>query len=89
MFKYLSKIPVGLQNLIRVIQPKSSIPMTDQLFQRNFVEPLIHSNYNLSKSIGQIKVNEESPETWISSHHLATEHGLEKVYGYLSITTMS
>ena len=59
---------------------KSSIPMTDQLFQQNFIEPLIHSNYNFSKSIGQIGVNEEYPETWISCHHLATEHGLQKVY---------
>ena len=45
---------------------KSSIPMTDKLFQQNFIDPLIHSNYNFSKSIGSIGVNEESPETWVS-----------------------
>ncbi len=59
---------------------KSSIPMTDKLFQQNFIDPLIHSNYNFSKSIGSIGVNEESPETWISCDHLASEHGLKEVY---------
>jgi hypothetical protein len=59
---------------------KSSIPMTDRLFQQNFIEPLIYSNYNFSKSIGQIGINEKYPETWISCHHLANEHGLEKLY---------
>lgn len=58
----------------------SSIPMADKLFKQNFIDPLIHSNYNFSKSIGYIGVNEESPKTWISCHHLATEHGLKKVY---------
>ena len=58
----------------------SSIAMTDKLFQQNFIDPLIHGNYNLSKSIGHIGVNEESPKTWISCHHLATERGLQKVY---------
>jgi hypothetical protein len=58
----------------------SSIAMTDKLFQHNFIDPLIHSNYNFSKSIGYIGVNEESPKTWISCSHLATEHGLKKVY---------
>ena len=59
---------------------ESSIPMTDTLFQQNFIDPLIRSNYNFCKSIGQIGVNEESPKTWISCHHLATERGLQEVY---------
>ena len=59
---------------------KSSILMTDKLFQQNFIDPLILSNYNFSKAIGHIGVNEESPKTWISCPHLATEHGLQKVY---------
>ena len=59
---------------------KSSIPMTDKIFQQNFVDPLININHSFSKSIGYSGVTEKSHKTWISCDHLVTESGLREVY---------
>jgi hypothetical protein len=59
---------------------KSSIPMTDKLFQETLVDPLIDSHYNFSKNIGCSGINKESQTAWISCPHMVTETGLKEVY---------
>jgi hypothetical protein len=61
--------------LIRV-----SRPMTDKLFQANFIDPLLKGNYHFSESPGHISNDPEAFKTWISCSHLATKAGLQKAY---------
>jgi len=57
-----------------------SKPMTDTLFQENFINPLLDSNYNFSKILGYIEANDYAPKTWISCPHLKTTDKLKDVY---------
>ena len=59
---------------------KSSIPMTDKLFQENLVDPLIYCNYKFSKNIDRSGINEKHQTAWISCPHMVTETGLKEVY---------
>lgn len=58
----------------------SSRPMTDSLFQENFIGPLIDSNYNFTKILGYRGDYDPSPKTWISCAHTATKDCLKKAY---------
>jgi hypothetical protein len=59
---------------------RSSRPMTDQLFQENFINPLLESNYHFTEPLGHIGDDPETLRTWISCSHLATKAGLQKAY---------
>ena len=64
-----------LSDLIR-----SSRPMTDRLFQENFVAPLIDSNYSFNKILGHSGDCDASSKNWISCSHTATKGRLRKAY---------
>jgi len=55
-------------------------PMTDKIFQDNFIAPLIHSNFNFTKLFEQEKDCENPPKTWITCSHTATRSSLKKAY---------
>jgi hypothetical protein len=55
-------------------------PMTDNIFQDNFIAPLIHSNFNFTKLFEQEKDCENPPKTWITCSHTATRSSLKKAY---------
>ena len=58
----------------------SSLPMTDQLFQKNIVDPLLDSNYNFTREAGYIAENEKTPKTWVTCSHFSDKSGLLDVY---------
>jgi hypothetical protein len=58
----------------------SSIPMTDRMFQQNFISPLIDSNYNFTKLLGERTDDRTSSKTWISCPHTITQDRLKKLY---------
>jgi len=58
----------------------SSRPMTDILFQENFISPLIDSNFNFTKLFEQQEDFENPPKTWITCSHTATRDSLQKAY---------
>jgi len=55
-------------------------PMTDKIFQENFIGPLIDSNFNFTKLFEQEKDYENPPKTWITCSHTATQSSLKKAY---------
>jgi hypothetical protein len=55
-------------------------PMTDKIFQDNFIAPLIHSNFNFTKLFEQEEDCENPPKTWITCSHTATRRSLKKAY---------
>lgn len=55
-------------------------PMTDTLFQENFVSALIDSNFNFNKIFEQHETCDTPPKTWITCSHTATRHSLKKAY---------
>jgi hypothetical protein len=59
---------------------KSSRSMTDRLFQENFVNPLIHSNFNFTNKYTYIEEDQNSRKTWICCSHLSTKAKLNDVY---------
>lgn len=59
---------------------RSSRPMTDMLFQRNFINPLIDSNNIFSKISGYFENQGRAPKTWVSCRHLTSKVGLQTVY---------
>jgi hypothetical protein len=58
----------------------SGRPMTDRLFQKNFISPLMDSNYNFTSTMGYSEHYDKSPKTWISCSHTATKENLKKAY---------
>jgi hypothetical protein len=58
----------------------SSRPMTDRQFQKNFISPLIDSNYNFTKLLGDKPDDHASPKTWITCSHTITQDRLKKLY---------
>jgi len=58
----------------------SSVPMTDRLFQENFIDPLLDSNYNFTRQAGFIAENEDTPRTWVTCSHFSDQSGLLDVY---------
>jgi hypothetical protein len=59
---------------------RASRPMTDRSFQEKVINPLISSNFAFSKIWQYIGKDDESPQTWVSCSHVATEAGLKSVY---------
>jgi hypothetical protein len=55
-------------------------PMTDDLFQKNIINPLIDSNYNFTRQVGYIAENEATPKTWVTCSHLSSKAGIMDVY---------
>jgi hypothetical protein len=55
-------------------------PMTDVIFQENFVSPLINSNINFNKLFEQQEDYDNPPKTWITCSHTATRNSLKKAY---------
>jgi hypothetical protein len=55
-------------------------PMTDDLFQENFISPLIDSNFNFTKMFGQQEDCGNPPKTWITCPHTSTRESLKKAY---------
>ena len=55
-------------------------PMTDKIFQDNFIGPLIDSNFNFTKMFEQEEDYENPPKTWITCSHTATQSSLKKAY---------
>ena len=55
-------------------------PMTDILFQENFISPLIDSNFNFTKMFEQASDYNNPPKTWITCSHTATRDSLKKAY---------
>ncbi|CAB1058803.1 hypothetical protein D1BOALGB6SA_3560 [Olavius sp. associated proteobacterium Delta 1] len=55
-------------------------PMTDKIFQANFISPLIDSNFNFTKMFEQEEDYENPPKTWITCSHTATWSSLKKAY---------
>ena len=58
----------------------SSRPMTDRQFQENFISPLMDSNYNFTKLLGDTAGYLMSPNTWITCSHTVTQDSLKKLY---------
>ena len=58
----------------------SSRPMTDSLFQKNFISPLLDSNYNFARLLGERPEYGASPKTWITCPHTITKDRLKKIY---------
>ena len=58
----------------------SSRPMTDRQFQENFISPLMDSNYNFTKLLGDAADYLTSPNTWITCSHTITQDNLKKLY---------
>jgi hypothetical protein len=58
----------------------SSRPMTDKLFQENFVNPLIESNSDFTNKFNYIEENKNSRKTWICCNHLSTAAKLNDIY---------
>ena len=58
----------------------ASVPLTDHLFQKNIVDPLLDSNYNFTSQAGYLSENERSPQTWVTCSHFSTKSGLLDVY---------
>ncbi len=58
----------------------SSTPMTDRQFQENFISPLMDSNYNFTKLLGDRTDYHTSPKTWITCSHTITQDKLKKLY---------
>ena len=58
----------------------SSRPMTDRQFQENFISPLMDSNYNFTKLLGDKADDLTSPKSWISCSHTITQESLKKLY---------
>ncbi len=58
----------------------SSRPMTDRQFQDNFIGPLIDSNYNFTKLLGERSGDLASQKTWITCSHTITQDRLKKLY---------
>ena len=58
----------------------SSRPMTDRMFQQNFISPLIDSNYNFTKLLGERSDDIAPPKTWITCSHTITQDRLKKLY---------
>jgi hypothetical protein len=59
---------------------KSSRPMTDRLFQENFVHPLIDSNSNFTNKFMYLEEDQDSRKTWICCAHLSTKAKLNEIY---------
>lgn len=55
-------------------------PMTDRIFQENFVSPLIDSNSSFNQIIGAAKENGNPPKNWITCSHTASRGSLKKAY---------
>lgn len=55
-------------------------PMTDDIFQEDFIGPLIDSNFNFTRLFEQQKDYENPPKTWITCSHTATHGSLKKAY---------
>ena len=66
------------EDLSEVIQ--SSRPMTDRLFQDNFISPLIDSNSDFNKIVGYGDDDDMSPKNWVSCPHTVTRDRLEMAY---------
>lgn len=58
----------------------SSRPMTDKLFQENFISPLIDSNFNFTRMFEDGANDDTPPKTWITCAHTATQDALKKAY---------
>jgi len=58
----------------------SSRPMTDGQFQENFISPLMDSNYNFTKLLGDTAGYLTFPNTWITCSHTITQDSLKKLY---------
>ena len=56
-------------------------PMTDDLFQEDFINPLIDSNFNFTRLLEQQQDGNNPPKTWITCSHTATKRSLKKAYG--------
>jgi hypothetical protein len=60
---------------------RSSTPMTDRQFQENFISPLMDSNYNFTKLLGdRTDYHASSPKTWTTCSHTITQDNLKKLY---------
>jgi hypothetical protein len=58
----------------------TSRPMTDKLFQENFISPLMDSNFNFIK-MSEYGSGYNTPlKTWITCAHTATQDSLKKAY---------
>ena len=58
----------------------SSRSMTDRQFQEDFISPLMDSNYNFTKLLGDRADDLASPKTWITCAHTITKDSLKKLY---------
>ena len=73
----LDKMSSGedLSELIR-----SSRPMTDKLFQDEFIRPLLGSNSDFNKISGQSSDYDLTPKNWVSCPHTSTKNSLARAY---------
>lgn len=55
-------------------------PMTDRMFQENFVSPLIDSNFSFNQLIEVPEDQENPPKNWITCPHTASRKSLRKAY---------
>ena len=58
----------------------SSRSMTDMQFQENFISPLMDSNYNFTKLLGDRADCHTAPKTWITCSHTITQSNLKRLY---------
>ncbi len=56
-------------------------PMTDRMFQKDFVSPLIDSNFSFNQLIEAPKDPENPPKNWITCPHTVSRRSLRKAYG--------
>jgi hypothetical protein len=54
--------------------------MTDRLFQKNFINPLMDSNYHFTTTGSYNGNYNPTPKTWITCAHTATKKNLKKAY---------
>jgi hypothetical protein len=55
-------------------------PMTDRLFQQNFIGPLMDSNFNFMR-LSEYGANfDPTVKTWITCAHTSQKHSLKKAY---------
>jgi len=69
---------ISREDLSELIE--SSRPMTDSQFQDNFIGPLIDSNYNFTKLLGERSGDLAYQKTWITCSHTITQDRLKNLY---------
>ena len=57
-------------------------PMTDKIFQQDFINPLINSNFTFNQIIEAQKDPGNPPKNWITCPHTASRESLRKAYAF-------